>query len=517
MELVAPAGNLEKLKYAYTYGADAVYIGLKKFSLRIKADNFYEDEYKTITELKKQFPGKKLFCALNISFHNKDIDNFLSELEYFRAYPIDSFIVQDIGMVPVLQKNFPNAALHLSTQANCINREAVKMYKSLGFKRVVLGRETSLAEIREIKDYVPEMELECFAHGAMCISYSGRCLMSAYLTGRSANAGFCSHTCRWNFNVAEAKDLAESGKLYLTEEKRKDEHFPVFEGENFTAVLSSKDLCMIDHLDDMKKAGVDSLKIEGRMKSLYYVAMTTRAYRKAIDAQEGRITKEDAAPYIAELYKASHREFGTGFYYSREDADVTTVGESSSDFELAATIGAPLSDAETQALCEKGAALEAQFKARLDAMHPEAKAAKLKDYADHPDKVPHACCCTGSGSAATTAPTGNAPVAAPKLYVCNALNRIDEKTYVEYVGPDCTGIPDTDFRFVDPETGCFTPFISHNQAYYLYTDKPVQENWIIRTRAATADSSRAAETTGAPQNRRTRATDTAQAAAQEQQ
>ncbi len=490
MELVAPAGNLEKLKYAYTYGADAVYIGLKKFSLRIKADNFYEDEYKTITELKKKFPGKKLFCALNISFHNKDIDNFLSELDYFRAYPIDSFIVQDIGMVPVLQKNFPNAALHLSTQANCINREAVKMYKSLGFKRVVLGRETSLAEIREIKDAVPEMELECFAHGAMCISYSGRCLMSAYLTGRSANAGFCSHTCRWNFSVGEAKDLAESGKLYLTEEKRKDEHFPVFEGENFTAVLSSKDLCMVDHLDDMKNAGVDSLKIEGRMKSLYYVAMTTRAYRKAIDALEGRISQEDAAPYIAELYKASHREFGTGFYYSREDADVTTVGESSSDYELAATIGAPLSAEETQELCKKGASLEAEFNARLDAMHPEAKAAKLKDYADHPDKVPHACCCTGSANSA-----------AARLYVCNALNRIDEKTYVEYVGPDCTGIPDTDFRFVDPETGCFTPFISHNQAYLLYTDKPVQENWIIRTRAAT-------DANGTPQNCRTRAAGT---------
>ncbi len=490
MELVAPAGNLEKLKYAYTYGADAVYIGLKKFSLRIKADNFYEDEYKTITELKKQFPGKKLFCALNISFHNKDIDNFISELDYFRAYPIDSFIVQDIGMVPILQKNFPNAALHLSTQANCINREAVKMYKSLGFKRVVLGRETSLAEIREIKDAVPEMELECFAHGAMCISYSGRCLMSAYLTGRSANAGFCSHTCRWNFSVGEAKNLAESGKLYLTEEKRQDEHFPVFEGEDFTAVLSSKDLCMVDHLDDMKAAGVDSLKIEGRMKSLYYVAMTTRAYRKAIDALENRISKEDAAPYIAELYKASHREFGTGFYYSRDDADITTAGESSSDYELAATVGAPLSEEETQALCKKGAALEAEFKARLDAMHPEAKEAKLKDYADHPDKVPHACCCTGSGAVSSNS-------AAARLYACNALNRIDEKTYVEFVGPDCIGISDTDFRFVDPETGCFTPFISHNQAYLLYTDKPIQPNWIMRTRvrpeaAPSADSAQVA-------------------------
>lgn len=467
MELVAPAGNLEKLKYAYNYGADAVYIGLKKFSLRIKADNFYEDEYKTITEIKKQFPGKRLFCALNISFHNKDIDNFISELDYFKSYPIDSFIIQDIGMVPIIQKYFPNANLHLSTQANCINREAVKMYRSLGFRRVVLGRETSLAEIREIKDAVPEMEIEVFGHGAMCISYSGRCLMSAYLTGRSANAGFCSHTCRWNFSVGEAKDLAESGRLYITEEKRPDEHFPIFEGENFTAVLSSKDICMVDHLDDMKKAGVDSLKIEGRMKSLYYVAMTTRAYRKAIDALEGRIAKEEASPYIAELYKASHREFGTGFYYSREDADVTTCGESSSDYELAATVGAPVSEGEMKALSEKGIAAEKAFQDQLEAMHPDAKAAKLKDLEDHPDKVLH-------------------PYRGPEdgnLYVCNALNRIDELSYTEYVGPDCIGISDTEFRFVDPETGCYTPFISHNQAYLLCTRKPIEENWIMRTRA----------------------------------
>ena len=231
MELLSPAGNVEKLYYAYAYGADAAYIGLKKFSLRVKADNFYDDEYKKVIELKKQFPGKKLHCALNISFHNSDIDNFISNIDYFKAYPIDAFIVQDIGIVPILQKHFPEAALHVSTQASCINREAVKMYKSLGFSRVVLGREVSLKEIREIKDAVPDMELEAFCHGAMCIAYAGRCLMSAYLTGRSAQAGACSHTCRWDYDVLadpkKAKELAESGALVLREKKRPDSYFPV--------------------------------------------------------------------------------------------------------------------------------------------------------------------------------------------------------------------------------------------------------------------------------------------------
>ena len=157
MELLSPAGNVEKLYYAYAYGADAAYIGLKKFSLRIKADNFYEEEYKKVIELKKQFPEKKLHCALNICFHNDDIDSFIRDIGYFKQYPIDAFIVQDLGVVPILQKNFPDAALHLSTQASCVNREAVKMYKSIGFKRIVLGREASLKEIRQIKDAVPDM------------------------------------------------------------------------------------------------------------------------------------------------------------------------------------------------------------------------------------------------------------------------------------------------------------------------------------------------------------------------
>lgn len=282
MELVSPAGNFEKLHYAWEYGADAVYIGLKNFSLRAKADNFSGEEYGGISVLKKEYAQrglpKKLYCAVNITFHNKDLKNFLAEAGYFKRYPFDAFIVQDLGIANILKEKFPQIPLHLSTQANCMNYEAVKTYCRLGFSRIVIGREASLEDISEIKQAVPEMEIECFVHGAMCISYSGRCLISAYLTGRSANAGSCTHSCRWNYKMFS--NGGEPMQFSAEEEGRKGELFPVEQGENYTALFSSKDLCMIDYLDKLKKAGADSLKIEGRMKSIYYTALTTRAYRK---------------------------------------------------------------------------------------------------------------------------------------------------------------------------------------------------------------------------------------------
>lgn len=459
MELLSPAGNIEKLQYAYEYGADAAYIGLKRFSLRVKADNFYENEYEKIIQLKKDNPNKKLYCALNISFHNNDIQQFLSEVDYFKSYPIDAFIVQDIGMVRILKKHFPDVALHLSTQANCINSEAVKVYRDLGFNRVVLGREASLKEIAQIKQAVPEMELEVFAHGAMCISYSGRCLLSAYMNGRSANGGFCSHSCRWDF-----KALAKSGQLALEEKERPGEYFPVFEGDDYTAILSSKDLCMVDHLDDMKKAGVDSLKIEGRMKSLYYVALVTRAYRKAIDALENKITIEQATPYINELYKAKHREFATGFFYNREDADKTTVGESDSEYEMVATIGNSVKDENV--VFEKAIQIEKDFYTSLNELHPDAKKAKEKDYQDHPEKVPHPLIKKDGY----------------KLFEYVPLNKVTSDTELEYVGPENLGLKDTSYYFVDAESGLIQDWVSHGHSYYLYTDKQIQKNWIVRTK-----------------------------------
>lgn len=474
MELVSPAGNLDKLYYAYTYGADAAYIGLKRFSLRVKADNFYENEYEKIIALKKQNPRKRLFCALNISFHNKDIDQFLSDLDYFRCYPIDSFIIQDIGMVPIIQKNFPNVALHLSTQANCINREAVKMYKSLGFKRVVLGREASLAEIREIKDSVPEMELEVFAHGAMCIAYSGRCLMSAYMNGRSANSGFCSHSCRWEYNLLT--NLPQSGQLVLEERERPGEYFPVFEGEDFTAILSSKDLCMIDHLKEMQEAGVDSLKIEGRMKSIYYVALVTRAYRKAIDALEGKISQQQAKPFIDELYNVSHREFGTGFFFRREDADKTTTGASDSPYELCASVGKVLSPNEEEEIFSIAKASELRRTQELESMHPAARAAKENDYALHPEKCP--------------------PVISKKegfrFYNYIAMNKIAAKDsgvnnasdQIEFVSPDIASMfaQQESYQLVNPETGEILNWVCHGHPCLIYTNLPLKEGMLVRTK-----------------------------------
>ena len=470
IELLSPAGNVEKLYYAYAYGADAAYIGLKKFSLRVKADNFYEDEYRKVIALKEQFPGRRLHCALNISFHNRDIDNFLQNIDYFKAYPIDAFIVQDIGIVPILHKYFPEAELHVSTQASCVNREAVKMYKSMGFSRVVLGREVTLKEIREIKDAVPDMELEAFAHGAMCIAYAGRCLMSAYLTARSAQAGACSHTCRWNFKLLseaeKAKQLAESGMLAIEEEKRPGEYFPVFEGDDFTAILSSKDLRMVEHLADMKKAGVDSIKIEGRMKSVYYVALVTRAYRKALDALEGKISSAEAQPFIDELENVSHRESGTGFYYNPADANKTVSGATDSRYILAAEIGEELSERASEQIFAAGRNFKERKQAELDGMHPKAREARLKDYELHPEKNPD--------------------VAQEKngwhFYKIVPLNMIKAGEKIEFVAPDIVArkAAADEWRLVDPENGTLRNWVCDGHECVLFTKIPLQAGALIR-------------------------------------
>ena len=530
MELLSPAGNVDKLRYCYTYGADAAYIGLKNFSLRVKADNFYEDEYKKVAQLKELFPGRRLHCALNISFHNSEIDRLIEDIPYFKLYPIDAFIVQDLGIVPILQKNFPNADLHLSTQASCMNREAVKMYKSIGFKRVVMGREASLKEIAEIKDAVPDMEIECFVHGAMCIAYAGRCLMSAYLNGRSAQEGFCSHTCRWNYKLMapilgqaggalqtgggmqtgaalqtdaalqsgetlqtgavqptdaalqtdagmqtatqdalpmqKAIELAQSGDLVLNEEKRPDEYFPVYEGENFTAVLSSKDLCMIDHLADLKKAGVDSLKIEGRMKSIYYVAMVTRAYRKALDALEGKITEEEAKPFVAELYKASHRPFTTAFYYNRSDADVTVSGAADSPYLLAGEIKGALTAEESDFVFKKAAQLTKRRQEEREKLCPQALAALEERIKNQPDKH----------LAAVEKKEGFA------FYTLAPLNMITRQTLLELVTPAIVSrkLKAEEFCLVNPNTGEVYNWVCDGHPCAIYTSIPLSQGDLLR-------------------------------------
>ena len=297
IELLSPAGNYEKLATAFNYGADAAYMGMTEFSLRANAGNFSIEEAEKVRALKEK-TGKKVYCTLNILFREKQMEKLLSEKDEIGSWPFDAFIVSDIGTVPFLRKNFPEKELHLSTQASCLNSESVKMYRDMGFKRIILGREASLDDIRRIKDKVPEMELEAFVHGAMCMSYSGRCMLSSFLTGRSANRGDCSHTCRWNYRMYALED-----------EERKGHYYPIEENDGYTTILSSKDLCMIDHVKELEEAGLSSLKIEGRMKSVYYVAVVTRAYRKAID------DAPDKDEYKRDIFDVSHREFTTGFFF----------------------------------------------------------------------------------------------------------------------------------------------------------------------------------------------------------
>jgi U32 family peptidase len=309
-ELLAPAGNLEKLMAVYSYGADAAYIGTSNFSLRSRADNFAPE---AISELVRIKGKKKLFGAINIYFHDADLEKLEESIADIAAYPFDALIVSDPGAASLLRRCLPAPTLHLSTQANCVNTESVKWYRDLGFSRIILGRELSLSQITAIRKAVPDVELEVFVHGAMCWAYSGRCYLSAYLASRSANEGNCAHSCRWEYRVLE-------------ERERPGEYHPIEEGDGFTTVLSSKDLFMLDHIEDLIETGVDSLKIEGRMKSSYYAALVTRAYRKAIDVTAGG-KGEDISSYREEIFKVSHREFSTGFYYDDPEAVAPNCSE----------------------------------------------------------------------------------------------------------------------------------------------------------------------------------------------
>ena len=310
IELLSPAGSLEKLKFAAEYGADAVYAGAPSFSLRNKAENFTPEQFTQAVEYLHQ-RNKKLFLAANIFFHNEDLSGFEDYLK--RAVPLgfDGIILSDLGMIDLVRERYPDLDVHVSTQANTTNKASARVYQKMGVKRIVLARELTLSEIREIRDAV-DLELEAFVHGAMCISYSGRCLLSNYFSQelgrkggmRDANRGDCTQVCRWEFA--------------LTEESRPGEYFPVEQDQYGTAILSSRDLNMAPHLNDLLEAGVSSFKIEGRMRSAWYVAATTRVYRHALDCA---LRGEESDPVIlAELQRISHRAYSTGFYYQKDRA-----------------------------------------------------------------------------------------------------------------------------------------------------------------------------------------------------
>ena len=321
LELLAPAGNMEKCKIALRYGADAVYLGGKMFGLRAFANNFSIEEIAEAAAYAHGL-GKKVYVTVNIFAHNEDLARLPDYLLELQQAGVDALLISDLGVWNVARQTVPEMPLHVSTQANTSNWAAVQAWKALGAERVVLARELSLEEIREIGART-DVELEAFVHGAMCISYSGRCLLSSYLTGRDGNRGACAQACRWEYS--------------LIEKNRSDEGFDIEEDERGTYVMNSKDLCLIDHIPDLIEAGICSLKIEGRMKSIHYVATVVSVYRKAIDAywndpKKYQVTDE----WRQELEKVSHRPYTKGFAFGKPGSDgqvyTTSSYEQTHDF-----------------------------------------------------------------------------------------------------------------------------------------------------------------------------------------
>jgi putative protease len=305
IELLAPAGDLEKLKIAVLYGADAVYLGGTSFSLRAKAKNFTNEEMKEGVEFAHAH-NVKVYVTCNIFAHNEDFENMADYFRELEKLGVDALLIADPGVFALAREVIPNMPIHISTQANNTNSQTALFWHKLGAERIVMARELSLKEIKGISDTIPEeLEIEAFVHGAMCISYSGRCLLSNYLSGRDSNKGACSHPCRWQY--------------YLTESTRPNEYMPIVEEERGTYIFNSKDLCMIQHIDELDEAGIYSLKIEGRIKTAFYVGTVIRAYREAIDdyLKSPELYHSKLDYYIEEVSKASYRGYTTGFYYGK--------------------------------------------------------------------------------------------------------------------------------------------------------------------------------------------------------
>lgn len=315
-ELLIPASSLEVLKTAVVFGADAVYIGGEAFGLRAKAKNFSMEDMREGILFAHQ-RGVKVYVTANILAHNRDLEGVEAYFRELKELKPDALIIADPGVFAIARRVCPELELHISTQANNTNYETFLFWHELGVKRVVSARELTLEEIREIREKIPEdMEIETFIHGAMCISYSGRCLLSNYFTGRDANQGACTHPCRWKYAVVE--------------ETRPGEYMPVYENERGTFLFNSKDLCMIEHIPELMESGIDSLKVEGRMKTALYVATVARTYRKAIDdyAQDPKRYQENLPWYREQISNCTYREFTTGFFFGRADENSQIYGNS---------------------------------------------------------------------------------------------------------------------------------------------------------------------------------------------
>ena len=324
LELLAPAGDKEKLETALYFGADACYFAGKRWGLRAFAENFEDDELEKYVQIAHS-KGKKAYITVNIQAHNQDFEGLADYLKFIEKIKADAIIVSDAGILSLAKQVVPNLDIHLSTQACASNKYSAKFWADAGAKRIILARELSLEEIKEIRDYLPkEIELEAFVHGAMCISYSGRCLLSNYLANRDSNRGECVQACRWQYKIRE---VSRTGELEIEED------------DKGTYILNSKDLCLIEHLDKLAKAGITSFKIEGRMKSPFYVATVVNAYRRALDEyiKNPNNFKIDKS-LVAELKNCSHREFTTGFLFKGEEKENIKESLPTSESEFIAVV-----------------------------------------------------------------------------------------------------------------------------------------------------------------------------------
>jgi putative protease len=346
-ELLLPAGNFDKLKYAFASGADAVYAGVPRYSLRTRENDFRKESLVEAIKYTHDL-GKKIYMTMNIYAHNTKIKGFMDEMERMLQYGPDAMIMSDPGLIGLARKEFPELDIHLSTQANCTNWASAAFWRDQGVSRIILSRELSLKEIKEIHEKVPDVELEAFVHGAICIAYSGRCLITNYMNNMDANQGTCTNSCRWGYNfgqksksllVLEGNDIKQPAEPYqppedgyfLEEPKRPGQYFDMKEDEHGTYMMNAKDLCSIELLEQMRDAGIVSYKIEGRTKSVYYAAMTARSYRKAIDDMEaGRPFDEK---HLEDLIGIAHRGYISGFYTKNpQEYGQNYVDPSSQDF-----------------------------------------------------------------------------------------------------------------------------------------------------------------------------------------
>ncbi len=328
IELLAPAGDMERLQAAVDYGADAVYLAGKTFGMRAAPANFTDEQ---LVEAVRYAHSKnvKVYLTCNVLPRNNELSELPEFLQKAKKAGVDALIISDLGVLEYAKKYAPEVEIHISTQSGIVNWATANAFYKMGAKRIVTARELSMKEISELRENIPEdMDIECFVHGAMCVSFSGRCLISNYLVGRDANRGECAQPCRWNYA--------------LMEEKRPGQYFPVYEGDGGTYIMNSKDMCMIEHIPEMVKAGITSFKIEGRAKSAYYVAVVTNAYRKAIDAYLEN-PSDDYIPeqwIIDEMKKISYRDYCTGFFFGdpSEDANISYIGGYNREWDVVAVV-----------------------------------------------------------------------------------------------------------------------------------------------------------------------------------